>query len=174
MAKPKILTGPEAGKESASGRVRKVGPSEAWTALGVIGLAFLLVGGSDFALTWYPFDFGNREWEFGTVTQSFNGLPVPILGVGLMLVASTYNDRRWMSGLSFAVALLLLLWMLAAIVLWATLQGTPVEVLTGMKKALARTTMQSLVYPVLLGFFAQRAFAATWGTKPKEEQPTGE
>jgi hypothetical protein len=69
--------------------------SGSWAVLGWIGLAFLVVGGSDFALVWFPLNFGNPEWEFGTVTQSFNGLPILLLGLGLLVAGADQVGRRW-------------------------------------------------------------------------------
>lgn len=156
-------------KGAARGKGRRVEALHGWAILGWIGLAFLIVGGADFALTWYPMDFGNREWEFGTVTQSFNGLPIVVLGLGLLLTSSVLTDRRWLALVAAIGALGLLLWVLAGVVLWLTtvpmaLSGTPVQVLTGMKKAIARTAVQSVTYPVILGYLLWRAVGAMRGT----------
>lgn len=160
------LVMPEQG--TARGRARAFDPSRAWAALGWIGLAFLVVGGADFALTWYPMDFGNREWEFGSVTASFNGLPILVLGLGLLLTSSVLTGRRWWALLAALVAFGLLVWIVVGVVLWITtvplaLQTVPIEVATGMKKAVAKTAVQSVVYPVLMAFIAMRALGAFRG-----------
>jgi len=148
--------------------IRRVDPAQAWSILGWIGLAFLVVGGSDFALTWYPMAFGNREWEFGTVTASFNGLPILVLGLGLLYAASLQYARRWWTVLSLIVSAVLMLWVIAGAIIWATnvplaLQSVPPEVVVGIKKALVKTTIQSVTYPIILGFLAMRSFQALRG-----------
>jgi len=144
---------------------KKVDPAQAWVLLGWVGFTFLIVGGSDFALTWYPMSFGNREWEFGTVTASFNGLPILVLGLGLLYGASLRYGRRWWAVLTLIVSVVLMLWVVGGAVLWATnvplaLQAVPPELMVGIKKALVKTTIQSVTYPVILGFLAVRSFQA--------------
>jgi hypothetical protein len=144
---------------------KRVDPVQAWAVLGWIGFAFLIVGGSDFALTWYPMNFGNREWEFGTVTASFNGLPIVVLGAGLLYAASLQFGRRWWAALSSVVSAVLMLWVIGGAIIWATnvplaLQSVPAEMLVGIKKALVKTTIQSITYPVVFGLLAWRSLAA--------------
>jgi hypothetical protein len=160
---PKIVASPK--------DLRRASPldsTQAWAVLGWIGLAFLVVGGADFLLTWYPTHIGNREWEFGTVTSSLNGLPILVLGLGLLLTAARVVQRGWWALLAFLAATLLLLWVLAAAVLWATtvpiaLTSTPPELVTGIKKAIAKTTVQSVVYPMILAFLAWRSLTVLRG-----------
>lgn len=139
--------------------------TQAWLVLGWIGLAFLVVGGFDFALAWFPMNFGMREWVFGTVTQSFNGLPILVLGVGLLTVASGQTQRRWWGLLGFGVTLLLLVWVLAAFVLWAgnvslAMETVPEELALGVQRAIAKTLVQSLVYPAVLVYLLRRTWVA--------------
>jgi hypothetical protein len=163
VTEPKIVASPK--------DLRRASPldsSQAWAILGWVGLTFLVVGGADFVLTWYPATFGSREWEFGTVTSSFNGLPILVLGLGLLLAAAAVLQRSWWTLLSLLAAIILLLWILAAAVLWATtvplaLASTPPELVTGIKKAIAKTTVQSVVYPVILAFLVWRSFAVLRG-----------
>lgn len=151
------------------GRGREFRPRDVWALLGWIGLTFLVVGGMDFALTWFPTDFGNPEWEFGTVTQSFNGLPIVVLGLGLLLASSIHTGRTWLSWVAAVGASGLLLWVLAGAVIWSmtvsiALRGTPDAVLAGVQKAIARTAVQSVAYLILLGFLAWRGLGATRGS----------
>ena len=145
--------------------MRSIESYRAWAALGWAALALLVVGGADFLLTWYPPDFGNREWEFGTVTSSLNGLPILLLGIGLLLAASIQTDRRWWTALAAAAAFVMVLWVLAAAVLWATnvplaLRSVPAELAAGIRKSLVRTTVQVVVYPLVLAYLAMRSIGA--------------
>lgn len=155
-------------KGTGKGKQRAFEASRAWALLGWVGLTFLVVGGADFALTWYPMDFGNREWEFGTVTASFNGLPILVLGLGLLLTSSLLTERRWLVVVATAGALGLLLWVLVGAGLWAAsvplaLSATPTEVAVGLQKALVKTSVQSVIYPVILGFLGWRGIQAIRG-----------
>lgn len=156
-------------KGGSKGRSSALVSFRTWALLGWVGLTFLVVGGFDYALTWFPTDFGNREWEFGTVIASLNGLPVPVIGLGLLLASSIQTDRRWLAWLATIGAFGFLAWVLLGIVLWfgttpIALSSTPVEVLTGVKKAIAKSAVQSLAYPAILGFLSWRGIGAIRGT----------
>jgi len=130
-----------------------------------VGLAFLIVGGADLLLTWLPAQFGNREWEFGTVTSTLNGLPVPMLGMAAMLWAASEGRRRWLAALSLVAALVMLLGILGGLVLWGTgiplaLGAVPAQAAVGLKKALVKTGVQGIVYPLLLVYMIRRAWRA--------------
>jgi len=158
---PKVLTGRnEEPRPTASDEPSPSRAVWAWT-----GLAFLIVGGADVALTWFPMQFGNPEWEFGSVTAAMNGLPVPMLGLAAMIWASAEGRRKWMATLSVVVGAVLLLCILAGLVLWATgiplaLQSVPANLSVGLEKALVKTSIQEVVYPVLLVFLTVRAWRA--------------
>lgn len=162
MSDPKLVVPDNAAKGQ---HARPADRMLVWSPLGWIGLVFVLVGGVDFALAWYPPDFGNREWEFGTVTASFNGLPIVVLGLGLLLTSSLRTGRRWLGVLTALGCFGLFAWVVAAVVIYGTnvplaLSSVPPEVLTGMKKAVARTTVQSVAYPVLLAYLGLRSIGA--------------
>lgn len=151
-----LVIGPNAGDEEGTPVRPKLSVEDTaiWSILGWIGIVILAVGSADIVLTWYPTSFGDFEWEFGTVSASFNGLPTVTLGMGLWLAAALKGGRRRLSlALSAGFALLAVLVVLAAM-LYATtapvalssVAGTAVEI--GLKKAVAKTTIQGLFYPI--------------------------
>ena len=157
MSDPKIVASAKEQSRWAPAESRE--SRRGWAVLGWIGLAFLVVGGMDFALVWFPFRFGNREWEFATVTQSFNGLPILLLGVGLLVVASERLERRWWGLVGLGVAVVLLVWILAGAALWAAnvslaLSTVPEELRVGIQRAVAKTAVQSVVYVAVLTYLA--------------------
>jgi hypothetical protein len=111
----------------------------------------------DFALVWVPLNFGNSEWQFATVTQSFNGLPILLLGLGLLMVSAEQIGRPWWGTLGMLGAGGLLLWMLVGIALWASnvslaLETVPDDLASEVQRAVAKTAVQSVVYPLALVF----------------------
>ena len=155
-----------------SKKPRPIDSSQTWYLLGWTALAFLVVGGVDFALTWYPPDFGNREWEFGTVTASLNGLPILLLGISILLAASLRTGRRWWAALALIASLVMLLWVTLGAVLWATnvplaLKSVPAQLAVGIRKSLAKTVVQSLVYPLVLAFLMVRSAGALRSGAPE-------
>lgn len=159
-------------RDRHAGKDTRPDPFRAWAVLGWIGVVFLLVGGTDFLLAWFPLDLGTREWEFGTVTGSFDGLPIVLLGVGALLSASVQIGRRWWTVASGVVAGVLLLTVVSAFVLWLTnvplaLQSVPAEAAVGLKKALVKTLVQGVTYPLVLAYLFWRAMGALRGTAGK-------
>jgi len=144
--------------------------SQSWLVLGWIGLVFLVVGGSDFLLVWIPPQFGVREWEFGAVTQSFNGLPILLLGLGLLIVAADEGERRWWATLGVAGSLVLLLWVLAGTVLWSlnvslALETVPEQLELDVRRAVAKTLLQAVSYSAALAFLAWKGWTARGRTR---------
>jgi len=128
-------------------------PATGWYLLGGIGLVFSVVALADLVLAWYPLSLGDREWEFGTVTAVFGGLP--LLTMGLMLAFGASVARGNLRLLQFwSVVLALLGLVLAALlVLYARTVPLALETVTdpvlkvGLQKAILKTTLQGVLYP---------------------------
>jgi hypothetical protein len=138
---------------------------EGWAALGWIGLVFLVVGGTDFALAWFPADFGSPEWEFATVTQSFNGLPIVVLGLGLLLIGAEQVDRSWWWWTGAISLMVLITWVVVGIGMWSlnvgmALATVPDELRLGVQKAVTKTAVQGAVYPVVMGYLLLKAWSS--------------
>lgn len=162
MSTPRVLireSAPEADVRTAPARL-----GGAWALLVPTGLVFMLVGAADLALVWYPLGFGSAEWEFGSVTSMLNGLPVLVMGLAFLAMAAVAGGRRWAGRGIATVLLLLAVTVLLMAVLYATtvpiaLNAAPnATVALGLKKAIAKTTIQAAVYPVLLIWMA----ISTW------------
>ena len=137
--------------------------SRSWLVLGWIGLVFLVVGGLDFLLAWVPLNLGVPEWEFGTVTQSFTGLPILLLGIGLLLVAGEDGDRGWFRTLALGAASVVLLWVLFGTVIWVlnvpvALEAAPEGALSAVREAVTRTGVQAMAYTAVLAYMLSRAW----------------
>jgi len=140
-------------------------PDFGWYLIGWIGLVFAIVGGFDLMLTWYPLNFASPEWEFGTVSAMLDGLPVPTLGCVLLLGAGVARGKRWLVRTMAIVLLALAFMILAAAFLYVTtvpmaLQSVPEPAIrTGLKKAIAKTSVQAVVYPLAYVWIALKAWA---------------
>ena len=162
MAAPKIvLTGiPERAPRTSRLPVPELG----WELLGWIGLAFLLIGGVDLVLAWYPPAFGSPEWEFGTISSTLNGLPLPALGLMLIMAAGVAQGRAWMArGASIAmivvVVSLVALGILFITVVPLALQSVPNPLArTGILKVIAKSSVLLVIYPALFAWVALLGF----------------
>ena len=147
----------------------------AWRVLGWIGLVFLIVGGMDFVLVWTPTNFANREWQFGSVTQSFNGLPILLLGVGLLTVAGEQAERTWWQWVGTVAAAALLLAVVGGFLLWASnvslaMATVPENLARGVQEAIAKTAVQSVAYTAILGYLLGRVWIAHKEEQSKKER----
>ena len=161
-SEPRVLIEP-ARKGSARSPLAPA-PDFGWLLLGWMGLAFALIGGWDVLLTWVPMHFGNPEWEFGTITSSLDGLPVLTMGLVLVLGAGAARGTRWLVRTMAVLLVALAVAILVAAALYAT--SVPIAlksvmdpvVKTGLKKAIAKTTTQAVVYPVAFAWIALQAW----------------
>lgn len=152
MASPRVLV-----REDTEGRKRSwrpPAPDFGWKLLGWVGGVLLISGLLDLGLAMYPLGFGNSNWEFGVIGSVLNGLPVPMLGLSLLLGAAV--ARGWVQGMRIwgLLAITAAVLILAVAVIWAlnlplafkTVQE-PVARL-GLKKSVAKTVAQAILYPV--------------------------
>jgi len=136
--------------------------SSLWPALAVAGMALLAVGVTDLALSWLPSSFGNREWEFGTITATLNGLPVVLMGAVFVYLGGANRGLVWTTRLVGLLSFLGALAILAMAGLYLTnvplaLQSVQGPILLGVKKAVAKSLIQSVAYPLAFGYIGIRA-----------------
>lgn len=165
-----VLTGKKEGKGGKDPPERGDGPASwtgpIWSVLAWIGFALFVVAGVDVILTWVPTNFGNVEWEFGTVTSSFNGLPTVTIGLGLWLGASIFAGRRKtalaLSGAFWAIGVLIV----AAGILYAPTVPVALDTVPegavrgGLQKAIAKSSVQAILYPVVYAVVGWKGFRA--------------
>jgi len=143
-------------KEPTAGPKRETEPAPVlgWYLLGWAGWVFLLAGLVDIGLAWVPLHLGNPEWEFGTITQSLQALPLPFMGCALIMAAGIARGRIWWARVGVIILALLALWVLISGVLYAL--NVPLalrsvkqpEIAFGLKKAIFRTALQVGLYVV--------------------------
>jgi hypothetical protein len=164
MTQPSIIMASGTPRDRPS-IVPRVSDAE-WGILSVAGAGFLALGLMDLGLVWFPSGFGSPEWEFGSVTATLNGLPVPALGATMVLAASVARRKRLAVGIVAAFLVILALLVIGAAVLYATTvpiafsKVTNEAVRTGLFKAAAKTGLQALVYPIVFFVVAFKAWKA--------------
>ena len=127
--------------------------------LAVLGLALTSVGLLDLAFAWIPFEFGVGEWEFGTVSRTFDAYALLTVGWGLLLSAALLRGSAFplrVLGLVFALTALGLL---GAIALYAlnvplALRAMPAESKSALVRAILRTGAFAGIYITLYGWLA--------------------
>jgi hypothetical protein len=135
-------------------------PFVGWYLLGWAGWVFLLAGLTDIGLAWIPLRLGNAEWEFGTISRSFDSLPLPFLGAALIMAAGIAQGKRWWARLGVIVIAVIGVWSLFCGVIYglnvplALRSVNQPEVLFGLKKSIFRTSLQVALYASSSGVMA--------------------
>lgn len=145
------------GKQETGLRVRR-GEATAYTLLGLLGGAFALVGLVDLGLLWYPPDFGNAGWEFGTLSRTLDSVPMAGLGFGLLAFAAVRHPGRrggWVRvvGVLFVLAALVFVAMGAmyATVVPEVVSRSPAESALAMNRAVIKNFVEVVVYTLVFG-----------------------
>lgn len=130
-----------------------------WRVLAWIGAALAVVGWLDWALIWFPLDFGNPQWEFGNISASIDALPLGTLGLGLIAASVVARGGRWtprVLGVLFALGSLLLLGLLVIYLLDVplALRSVQPQMRSVLRLAMMKTVVSALVYAVLYGGLA--------------------
>lgn len=129
----------------------------------VIGSVIALVGLIDVAMAWWPLQFGELQWEFGTISRTFDGLPLATFGLGAVLGGlAARRERGVMSWLFAAVVTALLVILMALVVLyvmdafaaWGTTSGAVRDTL---KRAFVRTGLFAGIYLATYGWMSWMA-----------------
>ena len=84
MGSPKVLV-----REPSHGKAALLPPASLHAVAPVllaVGIVLAIAGLVDVGLFYWPLRFGDAEWEFGTIAQTFDALPLPTLGLALVAV----------------------------------------------------------------------------------------
>ncbi len=126
-----------------------------WRLVRPAALLVTIVSGVLVAGVWIPPDFGSPDWEFGTIHGFLDGLPLFLVGLGLLAAAALAEGRQATSsviGVTFVVIAIavVLAGLLMAINLplaWRASSANPglhAAVKKGMAKAAVQVGVMSL------------------------------
>jgi hypothetical protein len=136
------------------------------------GLAIAAVATVDLGLVWIPFRFGSGEWEFGTVSQAMNAMPLLTMGLVFLTMAGLLAASAVMLRVLSLVHLFITLALIGAGLLYAlnvpvALGAVPPEAKSLLQRAILRTSAFAGIYTLLFGWLSwftwRRAGAATRG-----------
>jgi len=138
-----------------------------WRCLGTVGVIFFTLGLVNLGTLWLPLKLGDAEWEFGVTSQFFDTFPLLGLGLSFLLAHGLAIGRAWQvrAVATFCIAVAVFMWL--ALTLYVTVLpgalravGDPFA-LTPIKKAAAKTGVQSLLYPFALLWLAGAGWRAS-------------
>ena len=139
-------------------------PESGWQLLAGLGWLFALVAASDLALVWYPFGFGNPDWEISTVSATVDHLPLLTVGLALIFGASVANRKLWTLQATCIGFLILALFVVGSTIMFgrgvgAARQGlTDVESRTNLTRVTTKTIIQAILYSIGFVWIAVKGF----------------
>jgi hypothetical protein len=114
-------------------------------------------------LVWYPTAFGNSGWEFGSITTSLNGLPLPVMGTSLILASAIARAHRPAAFAALVVSGMFLLCVLGMAIFYALDLPIAIRAVNdklaqdGLRKAIARSVAQISIYGTVFVLVIWRA-----------------
>ncbi|MFW6079397.1 MAG: hypothetical protein ACODAE_07250 [Gemmatimonadota bacterium] len=126
-----------------------------------LGVTLAIVGWTDVVLGWFPLQLGSPEWEFGTISATFDGLPLATIGLTLIaLGVADGGGRRARRIAAFALwtvaAFLAALFAIYVTDLPLAWQGAGDSLRSTLVSAIIRTSTFAVVYLIFfswLGWF---------------------
>lgn len=130
-------------------------PDFVWRVVLILGITIAIVGWVDLALLWHPLQFGNAEWEFGTISAHFDGMPLGTIGLATVAIGlmglGWRRTTRFLSVLILAVtAGLLAIAVIYGLDVPLALKGTQPQLHSAVTKAVIKTTAYVVTY---VGFY---------------------
>ena len=126
-------------------------------------MVFVLASAVDIVLAWYPTNFGLAEWKFGTVAATLNGFPLFALGLILLTTSAMARGRVRLTRIMAVTLVVVVVGLIGCAALYlpevstALTSVTEPTVKAGLKRAITKTTVQLILYPLVLGWIAVQA-----------------
>jgi hypothetical protein len=120
----------------------------------VAGLALAVVGWVDVAFIWYPPRWASVDWEFGSVSGTFDALPLSTIGLTLMAMSAVARGRTVAARVLAALMLFLAVAMVVFVVVLlldvpVVLRALQEQVRPVMKRSVTKTLAIAASYLVL-------------------------
>jgi hypothetical protein len=133
-------------------------PETAWSLLNGVGWLFSVVAAADLVLAWYPTNFGNAEWEFGTASTTLEHLPLLAVGLALVFGSAVARGARGMLRTVSILLLVLAIWVVVTGLLLgrnigvATASVTDPVLRVGLNRSILQSLVQAVGYPLAFGW----------------------
>lgn len=178
-----ILTPDHGGRRRGLGPLPPSSVSALAPLLLAAGFALAVAGWVDVGLFYYPSHFGSPDWEFGTIAQTLDAMPLPTLGLALVAIGIRVRGGAlvWTRGMAVVLGIVALL-CLAALVLFAldiplalkAMQHTATQansppaaiVSSGLKRGMAKVIVFSVCYTAAYAWMSVSMWRVRRATNP--------
>lgn len=137
-------------------------PKGGYAVFAITGAALLLVGLVRLGLLWFPLRWGVAAWEFGTVSQSTETMPIIFVGLSLLtygIVHLPAAPASWVRGISAAFASLVPLLVLAGVrflmAMPFVMAEAPDQAVNALRRTIFQTTMEIVLYGTAAALIAR-------------------
>lgn len=160
-AEPQILVGQSKVGQTAMVDLRDLHTPALW-----IGISLAIVTIVNFALLWWRPSFGNAEWEFATIGQTIDRIPLLVVSLALIvygaLQSGSVNGTRGVAVFCVIIALWIIgssvLYGMASLVAFKLVPGNQLSVV---KRTVAKNLFGAMVYTILFGSLAVQLWRRT-------------
>lgn len=134
----------------------------------------MLVGGIELGLAVYPIE-RSPEWEFATAVTLVSGLPVPLMGLALVLASALKRRARLTARIAGTLCLLGAAGMLGGLVIFGLTIPVALRFINepivreGLMKAIFKTSSQGVVYAVALSVMGYQGWRRAKSASHTEE-----
>jgi amino acid transporter len=135
-AEPQILVGSSKTAQGAILDDRDLHSPALW-----FGIILTLVTLANFALLWWRPQFGNAEWEFSTIGQTIDRIPLLVVSICLLVYGVLTSGSVKGARILAAFCVLLALWIIGSTVLYGMASLTALKLVPGNQIGLVRRTV---------------------------------
>lgn len=130
----------------------------------VLGLVTL----ANFFLLWWGPQFGNAEWEFTTIGQTIDRLPLLVVSACLLIYGVIHGGNVLAARVLAIACALLTLWIIGSTVLYGMASLTALKLVPGnqisvIKRTVAKNLFGAAMYILLFGATAMQLWRRTRG-----------
>ena len=151
-------------KNSPKPVARVQSPDAAWRVMMWFGAFIAMIGLGQLALYFFPAPgFGSPEWEYGASAQMLGALPLPTVGLAILIASALATaSRRALIGLGIVLVLMGLAVLAVLTLFWTVapmaVRTTPAAASGVIKQTIARTTLSGFGFGILYLWAAYAAF----------------
>jgi hypothetical protein len=130
------------------------------------GIALAVVTLANFGLLWWRPSFGNAEWEFSTIGQTIDRIPLLVVSMALIVYGALQSGSVRGTRAVAILLVLLALWIIGSTVLYGmaslvAFKLVPGNQLSVVRRTVAKNLFGSIVYTVLFGVTAIQLWRRT-------------
>ena len=158
---PQILVGQSKADQDAILDLRDLHTPALW-----FGISLAIVTLANFTLLWWRPSFGNAEWEFATIGQTLDRIPLLVVSMALVVYGVLQSGSVKGARAVAVICGVFVLWIVASTVLYGmaslvAFKLVPGNQLSMVKRTVAKNLFGAAIYTLLFGVTAMQMWRRT-------------